>query len=607
MCGIFGYIGPKDKTNTTIEGLKKLEYRGYDSAGIAGVADGDLVYYKEVGKISALEKALEESVELDVAIGHTRWATHGKPSRENAHPQFNSNCTLAVVHNGIIENYSSIRDVMKKSGIIFRSETDTEVIAHLISDLYRGDILSAVQQALLVLKGSYAIAVVHKDFPDRIIVAANESPLAIGIGQGESFISSDPNAFSGKSQKVLFLEDGEVGVVKKDDHEIYDSAMTKITKEVKELAHLAEEISRGEFEHFTLKEIFEQPQSLRAAISSRFDEEHGTAIFDTLHVDSKELSEVERVIILACGTSWHAGYIGAYMLEETARIPTQIEISSEYRYRNPIVQPNTLVIAISQSGETADTLAAMRELKAKGATVVSICNVHESTLVRESNSTLFLRAGPEIGVCSTKAFTSQVAVLALFTLLLGRMRNIGKDEGIAFIEQLKELPEKIKIILSQSSSIQAIAKKFSRYRDFFYIGRRYMFPTALEGALKLKEISYINASAYPAGEIKHGPIALINEECPTVAFCGDKVTFEKTLSNLMEVKARNGKVIAIAEEGADRILSIADEVIWVPKASDELSTILSSVAGQLFAYYTALELGTDIDQPKNLAKSVTVE
>lgn len=608
MCGIIGYIGNRNVVDVTIQGLKKLEYRGYDSSGIAGLRNGELLYNKQVGKISELEKEIKKkNLELDLAIAHTRWATHGKPNRGNAHPHFNSGHCLALVHNGIIENHSSLRDMLVKKGVVFHSDTDTEVIAHLISDFYRGDLLKAVMETIPLLKGSYAIALIHRNHPGKIIGIANESPLVIGIGREEMFLASDTHAFAGSAHSAVYIESGEVAVIERDGYEVYDSMMTPISKESRELIHQAEEVTRGEFDHYTLKEIFEQPQALRSALTARGIDEYGTAKFDTLNIEMSELLSVQRIIILACGTSYYAGHIGEYMLEELARIPTQVEISSEYRYKNPIVPEGTLVIAISQSGETADTLAAFRELKAKGATVLTICNVHDSSIAREADSCLYLRAGIEIGVCSTKAFTSQVGVLALFTLMMARMRHLGRDDGQAFLNEIKKLPEHVEKVLESSDQIQAIAKKYAHYDNFFYLGRRYMFPGALEGALKLKEIAYINANGYPAGEMKHGPIALIGPDCPTVALTNDRYTYEKMLSNLMEVKARSGPIIAIAEEGAEGLEEVADDLIRVPKTRDEIAVIPATIATQLLAYYIALERGTEIDQPRNLAKSVTVE
>ncbi|MBA3722089.1 MAG: glutamine--fructose-6-phosphate transaminase (isomerizing) [Parachlamydiaceae bacterium] len=607
MCGIFGYIGPKNSVKTVLDGLKKLEYRGYDSAGIAGVSDGKIVYCKEVGKISMLEQQLQQKqLHLNAAIAQTRWATHGQVNQVNAHPHFDNAHSLAVVHNGIIENYEILRKQLQDKGVTFVSGTDTEVIAQLVASYYQGDILKAIQKTIPDLKGSFAFALVHKDFPDRILAVAHEAPLVIGIGEDEAFISSDPNAFAFHTRQAIYLSNSEIAIIKADSQEVYN-VHDKVNKESIVLETTIEEISKGSYEHYTLKEIYDQPQAIRNALLARFLPEYGTALFEELNFSTVDLLTTQRLLILACGTSWHAGYVGAYMLEDKARIPVQVEISSEFRYKNPIVLPGTFVIAISQSGETADTIAAVREVKAKGARVLALCNVHGSTLSREADSTIYLKAGAEIGVCSTKAFTSQVVVLALFTLLLSRMRHMGKQEGQEFLEALVKLPDQVQMVLDQAKKIEAIANKYAQYDNFFYLGRRYMFPTSLEGALKLKEISYINANGYPAGEMKHGPIALINEKCPTVALCTNKLTFEKLLSNLMEIKARNGRIFAIAEEGQKGLEGIADDIIYVPSTIDELAAIPTTVVTQLFAYYIAKKRGADIDQPRNLAKSVTVE
>lgn len=607
MCGIFGYIGKKDPIKMVLDGLKRLEYRGYDSAGLAGVENGKIVSCKEVGKVSALEQEVQKShFKPELAIAQTRWATHGTVTKLNAHPHFDAQHSLALVHNGIIENYETLKKKLHESGVQFVSDTDTEVIAHLIAYHYEGNLLSAVQKTVDELKGAYAVAVVHRDFPDQIIAIAHECPLVIGIGNNEAFISSDPNAFAFYTRQAIYLSNSEIAVIKADSQQIYNTNQ-EITKESQLIEGSIDQISKGTFEHYTLKEIYEQPQAIRNALLSRFLPEYGTAIFEELDFNMTDLLTVERILILACGTSWHAGCVAAYLIEDKARIPVQVEISSEFRYKNPLVPPGTFVIAISQSGETADTIAAVREVKAKGARVLALCNVHGSTLTREADSTIFLKAGAEIGVCSTKAFTSQVVVLALFTLLLARMRHMSKPEGQDFLHALLKLPDQVQTVLDQSHQIESIAKKYAKHDNFFYLGRRYMFPTSLEGALKLKEISYINANGYAAGEMKHGPIALINEECPTVALCANRMTYDKLISNLMEIKARHGKIIAIAEEGQDQIEKIADDVIYVPQSIDELASILTTVVTQLLAYYIAKERGADIDQPRNLAKSVTVE
>lgn len=609
MCGIFGYIGKEDAVKIAIDGLKRLEYRGYDSAGIAGVIDGRMIDYREVGKVSVLEKEVtKKDLKLDVVIAHTRWATHGEPSQVNAHPHFDMIRSLAIVHNGIIENFSELKKRLIADGVVFTSQTDTEVIAHLIARNYRGDIVKAVLDILPHLKGAYAIAIVHKDHPEKIIAVAQESPMVVGVGKDQSFVSSDFQAFAPYTNKMVFLESGEMAVVEANHFAVYNSQGDLMSKTVETISTDQLDACKGKYEHYTLKEIFEQPRTIKNAYANRFSEEYGTACFERLSDHIQHLQSIERILILACGTSWHAGLVASYMIEKNARIPVQVEISSEFRYKNPIVANNTLVIAISQSGETADTIAAVREIKAaKGSKVFSICNVLGSTLVRESDYTVFLHAGPEIGVCSTKAFTSQLVVLSLFALYLGRMRHMSREQGQAFLRELQQLPAQVDAILDCAEAIQHIAKKYAKYENFFFIGRQFMYPTSLEGALKLKEISYINAVGYPAGEMKHGPIALINEMCPTVALCANQRTYEKMLSNLMEVKARKGLVIAVCEDGVTGIESIADHLIWIPSTIDDLAPITTSVALQLFAYYIALERGADIDQPRNLAKSVTVE
>lgn len=607
MCGIFGYVGSRNPINVAIDGLKRLEYRGYDSAGLAAVQNNQIVFCKEVGKVSVLEAEVKKHKwEVPAAIAQTRWATHGKVTKANAHPQFNMDRSLAIVHNGIIENHDILRKQLKEKGVKFDSDTDTEVIAHLISSHYKGDILAAVQKTVTLLKGAYAVALVHRDYPEQIVAIAHEAPLVIGIGCHEAFISSDPHAFAFYTRQVIYLSDSEIAIIKADSQQVY-SIEEPIDKETHVLNHEFNEVSKGSFEHYTLKEIYEQPQTIRSALLSRFHAEYGTAIFEELTFADHDLLEVERILILGCGTSWHAGYVAAYMLEELARIPVQVEISSEFRYKNPIVPPGTFVIAISQSGETADTIAALREVRAKGAKVLALCNVHGSTLAREADNTLFLKAGAEIGVCSTKAFTSQVIVLSLFTLLMARMRHMRKAEGQQFLDQLLRLPEQVQAVLNQAAPIASIARKYAHYENLFYIGRRYMYPASLEGALKLKEISYINANGCPAGEMKHGPIALIGEECPTIALCANRMTYDKLLSNLMEIKARHGKILAIANQEDKHLEEIADDVIYVPSSSDELAVIPVTVANQLLAYYIAQLRGADIDQPRNLAKSVTVE
>ncbi len=610
MCGIFGYIGPRNPANICLTGLKHLEYRGYDSAGLAGILDGKLFSCKEVGKINALENALgQQPLRLDLAIAHTRWATHGKPSKENAHPHFDEKNTVAVVHNGIIENHFALREMLQAQGKTFYSDTDTEVIAQLVAHYYEGEILPAVQKALAHLRGFWGIAIIHQNHPNQIIAAARENPIAIGFNQtrSEAFVSSDANAFGDSNLDVMFLRNDEVALISPEKIEVFDQTFNPVQKNTEKLDNETVAISKNGYAHFMLKEIFEQPQTIQQAFHNRLIPDFGTAEFENLTFSPSELLAVRRILILACGTSWHAGEIAASLLEDKARIPTQAEIASEFRYKNPIISEDTLVIAISQSGETLDTIAAVREVKSKGAKVLGICNVRNSTLTREADCTLFLRAGPEISVCSTKAFTSQITVLSLFTLLMARLRHMSKEKGQTFLSEIQSLPDKVERVLRQHESIKALAQKYARFNSFFFLGRHYMYTTSLEAALKLKEISYINAQGYPAGEMKHGPIALVDPDLAVIGMCGNRHTIDKMISNLMEIKARGGPVLAFAPEGTPTIEKIVSDVLWLPTICDELASILYSVASQLLAYFIAVERDTDIDQPRNLAKSVTVE
>jgi glutamine---fructose-6-phosphate transaminase (isomerizing) len=614
MCGIFGYIGKKNPLKTCLTGLKLLEYRGYDSAGISGIQDGKLFTCKTAGKIENLEKLLEEKmktspVHLELAIGHTRWATHGVPNTLNAHPHSDQDETLSLVHNGIIENYDEIKKKLQKCGRVFQTDTDTEVLAQLIAYHYKSDLLKAIKTSLKEVTGSLAVVLIHKDYPNHIIAMTRESPLAIGYDDTmeEIIVASDPNAFLGQNLNVFFLENDEIASLCISDLSIYNKKNSIIKKRSEKLQGENELPSKMGYEHFMLKEIFEQPLTIQKAMMNRYLEDFGTAKFFDLTFSSQELMATRHILIIACGTSWLAGSIAATMLEDKARIPTQAEIASELRFKNSIISDDTLVIAISQSGETADTIAAVREAKAKGAKILGICNVKNSTLTRESHSNIFLQAGPEFCVCSTKAFTSQLTVLSLFTLLMARLRHMGKKEGQLFIHELKEIPQKVNQVLELKDQIQSLAKKYSQYKNFFFLGRSYMYTTALEAALKLKEITYVNANAYPAGEMKHGPIALIDKNFPVVAFCSNKQSYEKMLNNLREVKSRSAPILAFAPIWAKELEEIADDIVYLPDTIDELSTFPTSVAGQLFAYYIAKEIGTEIDQPRNLAKSVTVE
>ncbi len=604
MCGIFGYIGDKDPLKTCLAGLEQLEYRGYDSTGIAGIAEGAISTYKEAGKLSLLKQKINLS-RLDLAIGHTRWATHGKVTYENAHPHLDSSQSIALVHNGIIENYDSLREELKSRGIPFLSETDSEVIVQLISSHYQGNLVDAVYKTLPLLKGAFAIALIHKDHPDQIVAAARESPLAIAYNDDctESLISSDQNAFLGTSLNVLFLMGDEIALIQKGAIHIFDQALQPVEKKTERFKNDYKAPSKEGFAHFMRKEISEQPQTIQKAFDGRF-----TPDFEPIGISLEELKSMRHIWILGCGTSAHAGHIGAMYFEDLVKIPSSCDIASEARYRDPILGPDTLVIALSQSGETADTLAALREAKKQGCRILGICNVQNSTLTRETDGSIFLKAGPEVSVCSTKAFTSQLAVLNLLALHLSHIRGrLSPALAVHYVDKLKQIPSHIQQVLDQAADIERLAQKYAAYEDFFFMGRRYMFPTAQEAALKLKEISYVNANGCPAGELKHGPLALINPSFPVVAFCANIRTQEKILSNLMEVKARGGPILAFAPQGLNAVADVADDVFWLPPTIDELSPFASAIAGQLLAYFIAKERGCDIDQPRNLAKSVTVE
>ncbi len=610
MCGIFGYIGPEDSAIICLKGLERLEYRGYDSAGLCGVHQGKLRVWKEVGKIRALEQAWSAApLPLSLAIAHTRWATHGEPTRENAHPHFDQDLCVAVVHNGIIENHRLLREMLESHGVKFKSQTDTEVIAQLIAYYYQGDLAAATQQALSLMQGCWGIAVIHKDHPHQIIAAARENPIAIAFNPttNEAFLSSDPNAFYTSELDILFLRNDELAVIQADKIEVFDPARIPVSKIPEKLILDNFSRSKGDYEHYMLKEIFEQPETLKQAFHNRFIEDFGNVEFENFHLTLQDLQSVHRILILACGTSWHAGLIAASIFEEKTRVPCQAEIASEFRYKNPIISENTLAIAISQSGETLDTIAAIREVKQKGSKVLAICNVRNSTLTREADATIYLRAGPEVSVCSTKAFTSQIAVLSLLAVLLGRQRHLDKEEGHKFLSHLREIPGIVEDVLRREPQIKSMAEKYAKYTNFFFLGRHYMFPTSLEAALKLKEISYLNACGYPAGEMKHGPIALLDPHLPVIGLCGNRRTQEKMINNMMEIKARGAPLLAFAFPETPHIERIADDLILIPECLDELAPIPFSVAAQLIAYHIARCRGTDIDQPRNLAKSVTVE
>jgi glucosamine--fructose-6-phosphate aminotransferase (isomerizing) len=608
MCGIVGYVGPKKAYPILLEGLKRLEYRGYDSAGIALLENGNMVIQKSAGKISVLEKQLKDSeFSARSGIGHTRWATHGEPNDANAHPHTGNQGKIAVVHNGIIENYASLKEVLKRQGHIFKTDTDTEIVAHLIEEYYDGNLLQAVRQALTQVEGTYGIAVVCTDNPGVMVAARSGSPLVVGCGDGENFVASDVAALLEYTNRVVYLKDGELAEITPTGFFITTLNDVFVSPHLQEISWSLDMIEKGGFDHFMLKEIFEQPETLRNAIRGRLNFGEAISRLNGLNLQYDELRRINRIIITACGTSWHAALIGEYLIEEYARIPVEIEYASEFRYRSPIINPGTLVFVISQSGETADTLAAMREAKRKGATCLGICNVVGSTIARESDGGVYIHAGPEIGVASTKAFTSQIMVLSLITILLARMRNMSFEKGEELIKALNTVPDQVKKILALNEEIRALAAKYADKNNFLYLGRGMNFPVALEGALKLKEISYIHAEGYPAAEMKHGPIALIDENMPVVVLAPQDSVYNKILSNVQEIKARKGIVIAVATQGDERIKELADEVIYLPPVNDFIVPMVAIIPLQLLAYHIAVKRGCDVDQPRNLAKSVTVE
>jgi len=608
MCGIVGYVGPKKAVPLLIDGLKRLEYRGYDSAGVAVVINGGLVVQKAAGKIATLESQLKGDVLLAcTGIGHTRWATHGAPTTKNAHPHTDCAGIVAVVHNGIIENSTALRTMLSERGHRFVSETDTEVIAHLIEQFYTGSLEDAVAQALRELEGAYGIAVLSAREPGTIVAARQGSPLLVGVGNGENFVASDPSAVLAHTRSVIYLDEGSMAVVRADGYHLKDRHSVPMTKEISKIDWDLATIERGGFQHFMLKEICEQPESVRNTLRGRLLEEEGSARLSGLNLKDEDLARINRIVITACGTSWHAGLVGEYMLEEVARLPVETEYASEFRYRNPIVDERTLVIVISQSGETADTLAALREAKRRGARTLGIVNTVGSTIAREVDGGLYLHAGPEIGVASTKAFTSQIAALALFTLRLGRLRSLSILQGREIVHALAKLPDKIEQVLAKREEIEQLAERYVRATNVLYLGRGCNFPVALEGALKLKEISYIHAEGYPAAEMKHGPIALIDELMPVVFIAPKDGVHGKIVSNIEEVRARGGQVIAVVTEGDTTVSPLVDHVITIPETMDMLTPILTSIPLQLLAYYVAVRRGCNVDQPRNLAKSVTVE
>ncbi len=609
MCGIVGYTGFREAESILIEGLRRLEYRGYDSAGVVTQTGSSLHIRKKAGRIAGLASVLaEQPVPGTVGLSHTRWATHGGATDQNAHPHFGGHDgELAVVHNGVIDNYSGLKAHLKSLGYGFTSETDTEVVAHLIAHHYDGDLISAVRKTLPLLKGTYGLAVVSKRDPGLIVGARLGSPLVVGVGEGESFLASDPSALLGYTSRVVYLTDHQLCAINPEGWRIFDRDEMPVEASVEEIDWEPGDTDKGSFSHYMLKEIYEQPETIQAAMRGRLDDTSKTAHFGGLNLDPQRLRQVDRVILTACGTSYHAGMVGEYLIEEFARLPVEVEYASEFRYRNPPMDRNTIVLAITQSGETADTLAALRESKRMGHPTLAICNVVGSSIARESDGGVYLHAGPEIGVASTKAFTSQSVVLTMLAILFGRMRHLSYLQGERMIEELRQLPEMARKALKCHEQVKRVAAKYAEVKNALYLGRQYLYPAALEGALKLKEISYIHAEGYPAAEMKHGPIALVDKQTPSVFLMPRGSVFDKVMSNLEEIKARGGPVIAIASENDDDVAHRADDVIYIPEVPEYLQPIVVAIPLQLLAYEIALLRGCDVDKPRNLAKSVTVE
>ncbi len=610
MCGIIGYVGSKEATPILIDGLRKLEYRGYDSSGVGIInsKNGKIALRKTQGKIKDLVRLIESNgfPSGTTGISHTRWATHGKPSHLNAHPHFDCSHKILVVHNGIIENYQYLKETLKKKGHRFQSETDTEVVSHLIESYYRGDLFSAVQRAIKDLKGAFALGIICEDEPDLLIAARVGSPLILGVGKGENFIASDVPAILDKTKRVIYLKDQELAAIRKDRIDIFSFSGKRVSPKIDTVHFNAGTAQKEGFAHFMLKEIHEQPKVLSQMFSSRIKQNH--VALDGLSLNDQQLRQMENIIIVACGTAYHAGMVGKYIIEQFAKVPVWVDLSSEFRYRTPLISKKTLVVAISQSGETADTLAAVREAKSKGAKIVSICNVVGSSLARESNGVLYTHAGPEIGVASTKAYTAQLGMLFLLALKLSETRKtLSSKTAAKIIQDLKSIPAVFNRILKSKSAIAAIARANSHFGCFLFLGRNVNFPSALEGALKLKEISYIPAEGYAAGEMKHGPIALIDEYRAVVCIATRSAVYDKMISNMQEIRARRGKIIAIATVGDKDIKQHANNVIYVPQTNELLTPLIVVLPLQLLAYYIAVKRGCDVDQPRNLAKSVTVE
>jgi len=622
MCGIIGYIGSRPAVPILLDGLRRLEYRGYDSAGVAVLDDGKLELRKRVGRIANLAELLREAPPAgDTGISHTRWATHGGVSDDNAHPHTDQSGRLVICHNGVIENYASLREALIREGHTFRSQTDTEVLAHLIGKQFdalahegngasgapRARLIEAIRLALKQVVGTYGIVAMHQDVPDLIIGARRGSPLVLGLGKGENFFASDVSAIVAHTREAIYLKDYDIAALGRDEFEITSLLGGASGFEVSKVEFSEEDVSRGDFAHYMLKEIYEQPATIRDAMRGRLSREEATAKLGGLGMTSGELRAIDRIILTGCGTASHAAMCGEYIIEALAHVPVEVEFASEFRYRNLPLPKDTLVFCISQSGETADTLAALRESQRKGHRTLGICNNVGSTIARESDGGVYMHAGPEIGVAATKSFTSQVTIMALLGLLIGRIRHLSTSEGLRILDELESLPDKVTEILKLDAHIKAIAEKYAHATAMMFLGRQFNYPVALEGALKMKEISYLHASGHPSAELKHGVIALITPELPSVFIAPDDSVLEKNISNIEEVRARKGPIIAIGTAGCTKLERVADDFIGLPACPDYLSPILTAIPLQLLAYHTAVALGCDVDKPRNLAKSVTVE
>jgi glucosamine--fructose-6-phosphate aminotransferase (isomerizing) len=635
MCGIVGYVGRRPAVEFLLEGLRRLEYRGYDSSGVVTITpQGKFALVKSAGRIDLLEtKLVDNPAPGSIGIGHTRWATHGAPTDENAHPHLGGQQVLAIAHNGVIENFRPLKERLESEGYIFRSATDSEIIAHLIASCLEkqdGDqtpaatreadggkstrgapqydhLVRAIKTALAQLQGTYGLAILFRDYPDVLFAARLGSPLVVGVGEDEHFLASDASPLVGHTERIVYLADHELAVLTADSLRVIHRDQGQVKHRVRTLDISAGDVQLNGYAHYMLKEIFEQPETLQNAMRGRLSLDEATAVFGGLNLTPQQLRNANRIVLTACGTSWHAAMVGEYLIEEFARIPVEVEYASELRYRNPPLDRDTLLFAITQSGETADTLAALREVKRKGHPTLAICNVVGSSIAREADGGVYLHAGPEIGVASTKAFTSQCVTLALLALYFGRLRHLSFGAGLRIIEALQRLPDQVRQVLGTNDEVRRIAAKYHHCNNFLYLGRQYNFPAALEGALKLKEISYIHAEGYPAAEMKHGPIALVDEHTPSVFLIPHGFVYDKVMSNLEEIKARGGPVIAVIDEGDTRVAELADDVIQIPEVEDFLQPIVAAIPLQLLAYHIAVLRGCDVDKPRNLAKSVTVE